>query len=330
MGTILTMYSTEEHVGKTMIGINLGVSLINETQKTVILVDLSTGGNGTPAYSMLKLFPPKLLSHPVVTDKRIKEQIQIHSSQLFLLTVDPVLINEETATGEFTTNLFKYLREVFDYIIVDTAPQSNHITYDTINISDIVIFMSTSAEHEQPVGILGHQDFRHVINMDDQRVERSPLQNHEHYLLPRDSLTLDMFRRGGIPFVIQSPHRPISRAIARLARDIGKKQLGLVLTGGAALGLTQLGVLEIFERNRIAVDTITGMSFGAFIGAAYALGVELDHLTRHVVKWALSRSYLSCFNSYFFSMQRSLSSVAFVDYNTRICLGFFLFPDETI
>ena len=67
MGTILTMYSTEEHVGKTMIGINLGVSLINETQKTVILVDLSTGGNGTPAYSMLKLFPLKLLSHPVVT-----------------------------------------------------------------------------------------------------------------------------------------------------------------------------------------------------------------------------------------------------------------------
>jgi NTE family protein len=300
MSTILTMYSIEENVGKTIIGINLGVSLIHETQKSVIFVDLSTGGNGTPAYSMLKLFPPKLLNHSVVTDERIKEQIQIHSSQIFLLTIDPALINEETAASEFTTTLFKYLREVFDYIIVDTASQSNHITYETINISNIVIFMSTSAEHEQPVGILGHQDFRHVINMDDQRVERSPLQNHEYYLLPRDSLTLDTFRRGGIPFVIQSPHRPISRAIARLARDIGKKRLGLVLTGGAALGLTQLGVLEIFERNRIAVDTITGMSFGAFIGAAYALGVELNRLSRHVVKWALSQSYLSWFNSYLF------------------------------
>jgi NTE family protein len=109
-----------------------------------------------------------------------------------------------------------------------------------------------------------------------------------------------MFRRGGIPFVIQAPHRPISKVIARLARDIGKKQLGLVLTGGAALGLTQLGILKVFERNRIAVDIITGMGFGAFIGAVYALGVELDRLTRYIVSWALSRSYLSRFNSYFF------------------------------
>jgi NTE family protein len=88
--------------------------------------------------------------------------------------------------------------------------------------------------------------------------------------------------------------------IARLARDIGKKQLGIVLTGGAALGLTQLGILDVFEQNRISVDTITGISFGALIGAMYASGIELSRLTRHIVNWALSRSYLSRFNSYFF------------------------------
>lgn len=299
MSTILTMYSTEEYVGKTTVGINLGVSLLNETQSSVILVDLSTGGNGTPAYSILKLFPLKLLSHPVVTAERINEHLQIHSSQLFLLTVDSVLINEEKTMREFTTTLFKQLRDLFDYIIIDTSSQSNQITYETINLSDIVIFMSTSSEQEQPIGILGHQDFRHVINMDEQGKGHATLQNYRHYLLPKDLLTLDIFRRGGIPFVIQAPHRPISKVIARLARDIGKKRLGLVLTGGAALGLTQLGILEVFERNRIAVDAITGMSFGAFIGAVYAFGVELDRLTRYIVSWALSRSYLSRFNAYF-------------------------------
>jgi len=294
------MYSTEEKIGKTMVGINLGVSLINETRKSVIFVDLSTGGNGIPAYSVLKLFPLKLLSNPEVTVERIREYLQLHSSQIFLLTIDSALFQEETVAREFTITLFKNLRELFDYIIVDTSTQSNRITYATIDLSDIVIFMSTSTEHDHPIGILGHQDFRHVVNMEDQGGGRSTLQNHGRYLLPRDTLTLNTFRRSGIPFVIQAPYRPISKMVARLARDIGKKQLGLALTGGAALGLAQLGILEVFERNRISVDTITGISFGAFIGAVYASGVELNRFARHIVSWALSRSYLSRFNSYFF------------------------------
>jgi NTE family protein len=303
MSTILTIYSVEEKVGKTIFGINLGVSLIKETQKSVILVDLSTGGDGMLAGAVLKLFPLNPLSKSEVTTEHIKDHLQIHSSQLFLLTIDANLVQEEIAAQKFIAALLKNLRELFDYIIVDTLSQPNRITYEAIDLSDIVIFMSTSIESEHPVGILGHQDFRHVVNMNDKHVGRFTLQNNNCYLLPRDTLTLDTFRRSGIPFVIQAPYRPVSQVIARLARDLGKKQLGIVLTGGAALGLSQLGILEVFERNRISIDTITGISFGAFIGAVYASKIELNRLIRYVVSWALSRSYLSKFNSYFFKGQ---------------------------
>ena len=61
------------------------------------------------------------------------------------------------------------------------------------------------------------------------------------------------------------------------------QSVGLVLSGGGAVGMTHIGVLKALEENGVPIDYITGSSMGALIGAMYAAGwspVQIDSLFR--------------------------------------------------
>ncbi|HXL46937.1 MAG TPA: cyclic nucleotide-binding and patatin-like phospholipase domain-containing protein, partial [Candidatus Binatia bacterium] len=79
-----------------------------------------------------------------------------------------------------------------------------------------------------------------------------------------------------------------SRALARLARYLTRRSVGIALGSGAAWGLAHIGVLEVLERERIPVDVIAGASMGAIVGAHYALGFtparleEIATSVRHI------------------------------------------------
>jgi len=57
-----------------------------------------------------------------------------------------------------------------------------------------------------------------------------------------------------------------------------KKNIGLVLSGGAVLGIAHLGVLKVLEENDIPVDIIVGTSAGSLVGAFMAAGYSSDQL----------------------------------------------------
>lgn len=53
-----------------------------------------------------------------------------------------------------------------------------------------------------------------------------------------------------------------------------RPRIGLALSGGGALGLAEIGVIQWMEENHIPVDRIAGTSMGAIIGAMYATGMS--------------------------------------------------------
>jgi len=63
----------------------------------------------------------------------------------------------------------------------------------------------------------------------------------------------------------------------------------LALGGGAARGLSNIGVLKVLERHfgrdEMPFDMIIGTSIGSLIGAAYSLGVPLDEMERKALKF---------------------------------------------
>jgi len=75
-----------------------------------------------------------------------------------------------------------------------------------------------------------------------------------------------------------------------------KVRIGIALGGGFARGIAHVGVLRAFERNKIPIEFIGGVSAGAIIASAYASGTSLDEIEaaasrmnfKDVARWTLS------------------------------------------
>jgi NTE family protein len=64
------------------------------------------------------------------------------------------------------------------------------------------------------------------------------------------------------------------RDIARMARRLSNRSLGVVLGGAGARALAHLGVLEVLLDAGVRIDRVGGVSMGAFVGALIALGYD--------------------------------------------------------
>jgi NTE family protein len=75
---------------------------------------------------------------------------------------------------------------------------------------------------------------------------------------------------------------PLDPSVA--PRDLPKDRpvIGVALGGGAALSLSDIGVLRWFEEHHIPVDVIAGTSMGSIIGGLYATGHTPDEM-EHVL-----------------------------------------------
>ncbi|MGC9315486.1 MAG: patatin-like phospholipase family protein, partial [bacterium] len=88
-----------------------------------------------------------------------------------------------------------------------------------------------------------------------------------------------------------------SRQVARIELELGPPlnnritpvpaeddvKVALVLSGGGARGLSQIGVIEELEKAGIRPDIVVGTSMGAIIGGLYAIGLTPDELARATV-----------------------------------------------
>lgn len=75
------------------------------------------------------------------------------------------------------------------------------------------------------------------------------------------------------------PGPELERDLARSARRLTGRAVGLVLGGGGARALAHLGVLEELEAAGIVIDRVAAVSFGAYVGAMLAAGksaAEID------------------------------------------------------
>jgi NTE family protein len=75
-------------------------------------------------------------------------------------------------------------------------------------------------------------------------------------------------------------------ALARLARRIAGRRLGLVLSSGGSKCVAHVGVLKTLRRANVPIDLMAGASGGALFGAAFALGFNDEELLDFVNRLA--------------------------------------------
>jgi predicted acylesterase/phospholipase RssA/CRP-like cAMP-binding protein len=71
--------------------------------------------------------------------------------------------------------------------------------------------------------------------------------------------------------------RSLANGLERLVHDLRGVRVGVALGGGAARGMSHLGVLKALQQNGVVVDMISGTSAGAMTGILYSCGLDCDY-----------------------------------------------------
>lgn len=79
-----------------------------------------------------------------------------------------------------------------------------------------------------------------------------------------------------------------SLAVSLAAQTPPRPRVGLVLSGGSALGLSHIGVLKWLDEHHIPVDAIGGTSMGGLVAGLYATGHSADEIEKFVagIDWS--------------------------------------------
>lgn len=85
---------------------------------------------------------------------------------------------------------------------------------------------------------------------------------------------------------LYSADTPFKGDFHRIARRLCGKSIGLVLGGGGARGISQVGIIRALEEAGIPIDIIGGTSIGSFIGALYARDADVVPMYGRAKKFA--------------------------------------------
>ncbi len=81
-----------------------------------------------------------------------------------------------------------------------------------------------------------------------------------------------------------------NKDICRLARLLTGNAINIVFSGGAACGLSHIGVIRALEECDVPIDSVCGTSMGAVIASQYAMGMRYaDLLRNNRWLWVLSK-----------------------------------------
>lgn len=141
---IITVYSNKGGIGKTTIATNLALELAKTTRDRVALVDLnlqlgdiSTFFNLNPSFDVA-YFIKNLINKK--EDVVIKAFEQYKDSSLYILSDPSYIEQSESITPQQIEELFKLLKKVFPYIVVDMSSNIDPNSLKILDKSDWILF----------------------------------------------------------------------------------------------------------------------------------------------------------------------------------------------
>jgi pilus assembly protein CpaE len=241
-GKIVTVYSPKGGTGCTTLAVNLALTL-NNPDTRVALVDgnLQFGDVAVFLNEQGKNTVLDLAPRADELDPEIVEEVMVKyaASGLHILAAPSrPEYAEKISSGQFS-KLLEYLSRLYAYVVVDTAPLLTDVTLATIDISDLIVLVSTQdipaikncrlfldllqtlgIERERVLFIMNRYDKR--INITPERVAEN-LKQEVALVIPLDEQTATKSVNRGVPFVLDNKNQPIARGIFSLAESIRRR-----------------------------------------------------------------------------------------------------------
>jgi pilus assembly protein CpaE len=238
-GKIVTIYSPKGGTGCTTLAVNLALTLNNEDTR-VALVDgnLQFGDVAVFINEQGKNTIIDLAPRAEELDPEIVEEVMLkHAGSGLHVLAAPSRPEyaEKVSSGQFV-RVLEYLRQMYAYVIVDTATLLTDVTLSAIDVSDLVVLVTTQdipsikncrlfLDLLQTLGI-ERDRILFVMNRYDKRINITPdrvtenLKQEVTSIIPLDEQTVTKAVNRGVPFVLESKNQPASRGVFSLAENI--------------------------------------------------------------------------------------------------------------
>jgi pilus assembly protein CpaE len=145
-GKAILVFSAKGGCGKTTISTNLAESLAATSGGTVCLVDfdLQFGDVGIA----LRINPSKSISNAVEMKDHIDKQalsslVMNYKPNFDVLLAPPNPVDAEYVTGELCRTVLTQLREIYDYVVIDSSPAFTDVILEAFDIADHHLLITT-------------------------------------------------------------------------------------------------------------------------------------------------------------------------------------------
>lgn len=280
--TIFAVLSSHPQAGKTIYAFNLALSLLSETGKSVIIIDICSRLKRHRMPRLLKSgrYRPSDLSLPLFELARIPRAIVRDQSGINLLYL--TFAEKDTAWPRRVLDILSVLVNEYHFVILDLPCCKTKPVLGLLNQADLIHVLS--APRVKELGATRHLmqkmkkefDFpeskvRVLIN--EKKASRLSYQRKRSMLKQEIFAVLPVSRQSDpARTVTADPDSGYARTVRRIARQEGECLMGLALGVGAAYGFCHIGVLKVIEEENIALDMISGASMGAVIASLWSIG----------------------------------------------------------
>jgi pilus assembly protein CpaE len=238
-GKIVTIYSPKGGTGCTTLAVNLAITLNNEDTRVALVDgnlqfgDVAVFLNEQGKNTIVDLAPrAEELDPEIVEDVMLKHA----ASGLHVLAAPSRPEYAERVSSSQFAKVLEYLRQMYAYVIVDTATLLTDATLSAIDVSDLIVLVTTQdipsikncrlfLDLSQTLGI-ERDRILFVMNRYDKRINITPdrvtenLKQEVVSIIPLDEATVTKAVNRGVPFVLDSKNQPASRGVFSLAENV--------------------------------------------------------------------------------------------------------------
>ena len=145
-GHVLTVTSPKGGVGKTTVATNLAVGLAQRFPQQVVLVDLDVhfGDVGSALNLTAQHTLPEIARGPAARDSiAVKSFLTLHSTGLYVVPGSDSPAAADSVTAADVADLLEQLRQMFAYVVVDTAPGLTEHTLAALDHTDSLVLVTS-------------------------------------------------------------------------------------------------------------------------------------------------------------------------------------------